>query len=99
MAKVRVHELAKQTGLTSKEMLALLQKAGIDVKTASSGVSDDIAEKVIKAVSRPVGMRAAASAKQQGKPVGGQGGCALPLRCCWPRSPRWPRRGRQAPTA
>ncbi len=63
MAKVRVHELAKKAGLTSKEMLALLQKAGIEVKTASSGVSDEVAEKVMKAVNRPVGVRAA-SARQ-----------------------------------
>ena len=99
MAKVRVHELAKQTGLTSKEMLALLQKAGIDVKTASSGVSDDIAEKVIKAVSRPVGMRAAASAKQQGKPVGGQGGQSRPQQRSYSAGPNDgpPRRGPSGP--
>jgi translation initiation factor IF-2 len=70
MAKVRVHELAKQANISSKEMLALLQKAGLDVKTASSGVSDDVAERVMKAVNRPVGARAAsgrppASAQQQ----------------------------------
>ncbi|MGH2958289.1 MAG: translation initiation factor IF-2, partial [Solirubrobacterales bacterium] len=70
MAKVRVHELAKQANISSKEMLALLQKAGIDVKTASSGVSDEVAQKVMKAVNRPVGARAAsgrppASAQQQ----------------------------------
>jgi translation initiation factor IF-2 len=70
MAKVRVHELAKQANISSKEMLALLQKAGLDVKTASSGVSDEVAERVMKAVNRPVGARAAsgrppASAQQQ----------------------------------
>ncbi|MBJ7354518.1 MAG: translation initiation factor IF-2 [Thermoleophilaceae bacterium] len=59
MAKVRVHELAKQANISSKEMLALLQKAGLDVKTASSGVSDDVAARVMKAVNRPVGARAA----------------------------------------
>jgi translation initiation factor IF-2 len=66
MAMVRVHELAKQAGLTSKEMLALLQKAGIEVKTASSGVSDEIADKVMKAVNRPVGARAASAHKAKG---------------------------------
>src|SRR4051794_21221054 len=59
MAKIRVHELAKQANISSKEMLALLQKAGLDVKTASSGVSDEVAERVMKAVNRPVGARAA----------------------------------------
>jgi translation initiation factor IF-2 len=76
MAKVRVHELAKQANISSKEMLALLQKAGLDVKTASSGVSDDVAERVMKAVNRPVGARAAsgrppASAQQQRSNGGG----------------------------
>jgi translation initiation factor IF-2 len=66
MAKLRVHELAKQAGITSKEMLALLQKAGIEVKTASSGVSDEVAEKVMKAVNRPVGARAASAKRAKG---------------------------------
>jgi translation initiation factor IF-2 len=73
MAKVRVHELAKKAGLTSKEMLALLQKAGIDVKTASSGVSDEIAEKVMKAVNRPVGARAASARQPSGSSQQGAG--------------------------
>ncbi len=79
MAKVRVHELAKKAGLSSKELLALLQKAGIEVKTASSGVSDEVAEKIMKAVNRPVGARAAGAAGTK-KPAasqnrsGGQGG-------------------------
>jgi translation initiation factor IF-2 len=66
MAKLRVHELAKKAGITSKEMLALLQKAGLEVKTASSGVSDEVAEKVMKAVNRPIGERAASAAQAQG---------------------------------
>jgi 2-iminoacetate synthase ThiH len=31
MAKKRVHEIAKERGISSKEVLAVLQKAGLDV--------------------------------------------------------------------
>ena len=34
--KLRVHELAKQLGITSKELLATLKEQGEFVKTASS---------------------------------------------------------------
>ena len=38
MAKKRVHEIAKEKGISSKEVLAVLQGAGIDVKAAASSV-------------------------------------------------------------
>jgi translation initiation factor IF-2 len=44
MAKKRVHEIAKEKGISSKEVLAILQKAGFDVKAAASSVDEaDIA--------------------------------------------------------
>ncbi|HEX2234561.1 MAG TPA: translation initiation factor IF-2 N-terminal domain-containing protein, partial [Thermoleophilaceae bacterium] len=44
MAKKRVHEIAKEMGIPSKEVLAILQKAGFDVKAAASSVDEaDIA--------------------------------------------------------
>src|SRR3954454_10632943 len=44
MAKKRVHEIAKERGISSKEVLAILQKAGFDVKAAASSVDErDIA--------------------------------------------------------
>jgi translation initiation factor IF-2 len=44
MAKKRVHEIAKEKGIPSKEVLAILQKAGFDVKAAASSVDEkDIA--------------------------------------------------------
>jgi translation initiation factor IF-2 len=100
MAKVRVHELAKQAGLTSKEMLALLQKAGIEVKTASSGVSDEIAEKVMKAVNRPVGARAASAHKAKGgDPPASQSQSRAPQRGRFSAGPNDgpPRRGPAGP--
>ena len=41
MAKKRVHEIAKEKGITSKEVLVILQKAGIDAKAAASSVDVD----------------------------------------------------------
>jgi len=44
MAKKRVHEIAKERGLPSKEVIAKLQAAGFDVKAAASSVDErDIA--------------------------------------------------------
>src|SRR3954447_21419191 len=45
MAKKRVHEIAKERGISSKEVIAQLQKAGFDVKAAASSVDEnDIAK-------------------------------------------------------
>ena len=46
MAKIRVYELARELGLESKDVLARVQELGIEVKTASSGVEPDAADKV-----------------------------------------------------
>jgi translation initiation factor IF-2 len=39
---VRVHELAKELGVTSKELLATLEQMGVTGKSASSGVPEDL---------------------------------------------------------
>jgi translation initiation factor IF-2 len=45
MAKKRVHEIAKERGMPSKEVLSILQAAGFDVKAAASSVDEaDIAK-------------------------------------------------------
>src|SRR3954452_23837300 len=41
MAKKRVHEIAKQRGIPSKEVIAVLQRAGLDVKTAAQSVDEN----------------------------------------------------------
>ena len=44
MAKKRVHQIAKEKGISSKEVISVLQKAGLDVKTAAQSVDEgDIA--------------------------------------------------------
>ena len=47
--KKRVHEIAKQQGLTSKEVLAALKAAGIEAKVAASSVEEADALKALAA--------------------------------------------------
>lgn len=47
MAKIKVHELAKELGKESKDVIAYLESNGIEAK-AQSGIEDDVAEKVRK---------------------------------------------------
>jgi translation initiation factor IF-2 len=49
MSKKRVHEIAKEHGLSSKELLARLKAAGIEAKAAASSVEEADALKVIGA--------------------------------------------------
>jgi translation initiation factor IF-2 len=49
LAKKRVHEIAKAQGLTSKEVLAALNAAGIEAKAAASSVEEDVALKALQA--------------------------------------------------
>ena len=46
MAKIRVHELAKELGRENKDVIAALQKLGVEVKSHMSNVEDTEAEKV-----------------------------------------------------
>src|SRR5262249_30934539 len=43
----RVHEIAKERGLTTKDVLAQLNAAGLDVKAASSSVDEEVAKRVL----------------------------------------------------
>ena len=43
MSKKRIHEIAKQQGVSSKELLAKLRAAGVEAKTASSSVEESVA--------------------------------------------------------
>ena len=46
MAKVRVHELAKELGVESKELLAHLKEQGEFVKSASSTIEAPVVRKI-----------------------------------------------------
>jgi translation initiation factor IF-2 len=47
VAKKRVHEIAKQQGLTSKEVLAALNAAGVKATAAASSVEEEVALKAL----------------------------------------------------
>ena len=53
MAKMRIHELAKELGLESKEVLEKSKGLGFEVKTASSGLEEAEADAVRKAFKAP----------------------------------------------
>src|SRR5215470_7381472 len=84
MAKKRVHEIAKERGISSKEVIATLQKAGLDVKAAASSVdADDAAKAFNGGADVGAAARERAEAKQQRqrpRPAGGQGFAAPPTR-------------------
>ena len=51
MSKKRVHEIAKEAGVTSKELLAALKAAGIEAKAAASSVEEADAKKALASTS------------------------------------------------
>ncbi|MDO5720991.1 MAG: translation initiation factor IF-2 [Actinomycetaceae bacterium] len=59
MAKLRVHELAKELGITSKELLTYLKENGEFVKTASSTIEPP----VVRRVREKLGAKAAEKAE------------------------------------
>ncbi|BBX30716.1 hypothetical protein GCM10009632_56430 [Mycolicibacterium alvei] len=63
--KARVHELAKQLGVTSKEVLARLNEEGERVKSASSTVEAPVARRLREAYGVPHPAPRAAGAKDQ----------------------------------
>ena len=46
MGKIKIHEIAKEMGFSSKEVLEKAQELGIEVKSHLSAVDDDIAQKL-----------------------------------------------------
>src|SRR5947207_13115074 len=70
MAKKRVHEIAKSQGMTSKEVLAKLQAAGLEVKAAASSVEESDALKALGGGNGAAPAEAPAPAKPVAKPDG-----------------------------
>jgi translation initiation factor IF-2 len=67
VAKKRVHEIAKAEGLSSKELLAALNAAGVEAKAAASSVEEADALRALAAAKGDGGARKAA-AKAEPKP-------------------------------
>ena len=63
MSKRRIYDIAKEKGLTSKELLVSLQEAGLDLKSASSSVEEAELEQALKE-GRKSAKSAAAPAKK-----------------------------------
>ncbi|WP_290054080.1 translation initiation factor IF-2 N-terminal domain-containing protein, partial [Nocardia nova] len=82
--KARVHELAKELGVTSKELLATLKEQGEFVKSASSTVEAPVARRLresFAAKSAPSNGSAKSSAKPgpaQARPAAKPAGGATP---------------------
>jgi translation initiation factor IF-2 len=78
MAKKRVHEIAKERGITSKEAVAILQKAGLGVKSHSSSVEEADAARAFgngaQAASQPAAPDAPATTTEEAPPTEGRPG-------------------------
>ena len=57
MAKIRVHELAKEIGIPSKEMVDILQNLGMNVKNHMSTMEDTQAKWVKKRYQKSLWMQ------------------------------------------
>ena len=52
MGKIKIHEIAKEIGLTSKEIIEKANELGIEVKSHMSGVDETEANKIKSAFSK-----------------------------------------------
>ncbi len=57
MGKIKIHEIAKKLGLTSKEVLEVANRLKIGVKSHLSGVDEDQAKKIEKALKNQEGKK------------------------------------------
>jgi translation initiation factor IF-2 len=68
LARKRVHEIAKAQGLTSKEVIAALNAAGVEVKAAASSVEEEVALKALTGSSDGADGGGAAPAQPESQP-------------------------------
>ncbi len=71
MAKVRIYELGKELGAENSEILSFLSGQGVEVKTASSSVEEDVAAEVRAKFGKPAAAAPAkkTAAKEEAKPA------------------------------
>jgi len=69
VAKKRVHEIAKAQGVSSKELLAALKKAGVEAKAAASSVEEGEALKALGNGAEPQAQPTQAVPKEAAKPA------------------------------
>ncbi|MFQ5671264.1 MAG: translation initiation factor IF-2 [Acidobacteriota bacterium] len=57
MAKKRIYQLAKETGLSAEAIIATLNRIGIEVKSNLSSIDPEVAARVKSALAKPAGVR------------------------------------------
>src|SRR5215212_2988733 len=70
MAKKRIHEIAKEQGIPSKDLLDKLQAAGLDVKAAASSVEEADALRAIGGAPKAAGNGAPAQTSEPAASAG-----------------------------
>ena len=72
MVKVRIHEIAKELGIKSKEVVEKAEEIGLKVKTASSAVGEEDAEQLMNYIltgNKPVSKKETKEPKKEVKTV------------------------------
>ena len=76
MAKIRIHELAKELDMQGKDILSFVQEKGVEARSVSSSLEDDMADTVRKRFSKGGGkqepekpVNAAVEGKKEETPV------------------------------
>ncbi len=72
MAKIKVHEIAKEFDIKSSEVVAKLAEIGIEGKAPASGLEDDQVEAIRKALSKKAAPAKAEEKKSVAKPAEGE---------------------------
>jgi len=98
MAKKRVHEIAKERGMPSKEVLTVLQAAGLDVKAAASSVDEKDIEMAFDP-DREAKAAAAAAAAAAESGNGAKAGATPRKPAATPQAASAPPPARSAPTS
>ena len=73
MAKIKVHELAKELELQSKDILSFLQEKGIEAKAAQSSLEEDAAALVRNSLGKKKAAAPAAEKKAPAKKAAASG--------------------------
>ena len=90
MSKKRVHEIAKQHDLSSKELIAKLQAAGLDVKTASSSIDEDAALRLLGSSNGPAAAATAVAEPPAAPPANDRPAAKTPVAPATPAAPAMP---------
>ncbi len=88
MTKKRVHEIAKEQGLSSKELLEKLKAAGVEAKAAASSIDEAVALKALGGANGAVSNGApAAPAERQGPAASAQAAATAGAAAAKPSTP------------